>query len=365
MATMATTDIRHANGKSHGTTGVGSLNHAREHSVDTSAPELEHAWIFQFVDVIYVATIFNISELMEKCGPSTSVYVVCFAYFVVMFSSRLVFDEYNCISRAKGVIHLIAFCLYGAGVFVMTLNIYAKAVKGDYESEGTDEVEVHAFGAVHESTPNKDYGDCQRSTKYDIGFASAFIFTRAVLIVMYILYFYVFHESNLLNHIVGRDVQLTTIPSNNRQTEEDDDGVQHGTQNPLATHRPTLAVEEIFRGIHGADRESFVERHFSSIVVVKIVPAVLSSLVMIGMLTGASPATVLPIVAAIEFVGGFLPSLLITDPQKWRELTLHRHFALERLGLFFMLVMGEAILNLAVRKAGDEPDFFEVYTVLL
>jgi hypothetical protein len=327
-----------------------------QHGVDHAAPEIEHAWIFQFVDIVYVATIYNISHLIELCGPSTYVYVVCFAYFVIMFSSRLAFDEYICISRAKGILHLIAFCAYGAGVFVMTVNIYAKPTEDEaHSSSGATE--------HHENNSHSDYGTCQRSDKYDIGFAAAFIFTRFVLVVMYILYFYVFHQSNRLEHIVNEDVQMSTMSSStdNRPSED-------GTENPINMARKqsgTLAVEGL-RGYYGEDRGTIVEQHFSSIVTVKILPAVLSSLVMLGMFFKTSPAIILPIVAAIEFCGGFLPSLTITDPEKWRKLSLHRHFALERLGLYFMLVLGEAVLGLAVRRPDtDDVDFFSIYTVLL
>jgi len=75
---------------------------------------LEHAWIFMFIDIIYVGTIFKISHLIGLCGTSVTVYMLCASYFAIMFSSRLSFDVYTCVSGASGILHvLLAFCFYG------------------------------------------------------------------------------------------------------------------------------------------------------------------------------------------------------------------------------------------------------------
>eukprot|EP01032_Pedospumella_encystans_P025753 gene25753-29095_t len=44
-----------------------------------------------------------------------------------MFSTRAAFDTYTSVSGASGVLHLIACCFYGIGVFIMTVNISAQS----------------------------------------------------------------------------------------------------------------------------------------------------------------------------------------------------------------------------------------------
>ena len=124
-------------------------------------------------------------------------------------------------------------------------------------------------------------------------------------------------------------------------------------------HRTSFVVK-----VANAFRESVVKKHFSRIFLLKVAPVILSSVIMIAMLFGASPVYVLPIVAAIEFIGDFLPSHFITNPADWMELNPQRHFAQERLGLFFMLVLGEAVLGFCSVNY-DSHNANKVYRVLL
>ncbi|KAJ1396959.1 hypothetical protein B484DRAFT_425111, partial [Ochromonadaceae sp. CCMP2298] len=155
----------------------------KEHSL------LEHAWIFLFVDIIFVATLFKISHLIGVCGKGADVYLMAFSYYSLMFSTRQAFDVYTCVSGANGILHVIAFAVYGMGVFIMTVNIASHRVSTTSESH-----RLLLGDAVM-------YGECERTKEYDIAFAAAFIFTRLVLMVMYALYFFVFHESNALGRL--------------------------------------------------------------------------------------------------------------------------------------------------------------------
>jgi low temperature requirement protein LtrA len=113
-----------------------------------------------------------------------------------------------------------------------------------------------------------------------------------------------------------------------------------------------------------AFRESTVKKHFSRICFTKIIPVVLSSLVMLAMIFGSSPVVVLPIVAGIEIIGDFLPSFVIHDPSDWKELSSNRHFTQERLCLFFMLVLGEAILGFSTVNY-DANSSNKIYRILM
>ncbi|KAJ1408126.1 hypothetical protein B484DRAFT_200551 [Ochromonadaceae sp. CCMP2298] len=92
-------------------------------------------------------------------------------------------------------------------------------------------------------------------------------------------------------------------------------------------------------------RDSVIQKHFSRIFLLKISPLILSSLAMLFIFLEFSPLVVLPIVAGIEFVGDFLPDLVVSSVADWKELNPTSEFAEERLGLLFMLVLGEAVLG--------------------
>jgi hypothetical protein len=326
-------------------TTANNTNHVRgllaQHRGEDFQPSgVEHPWIYQFVDIIYVGTIFNVSWLIENCGSSVGVFGVTFCYFAIMYSTRLAFDEYNCISPANGILHLLTFCVYGAGVFIMAASINADP---NHDKEG-----------------HHDYGHCTRRATYDVGFACGFMTTRLALIVMYILYFRVFHESNRLENFA--DTVPATVGHDNIEEERSSE-----IASPLRhSSGASSLIEEGFRGMFGSDRNSVVERHFSTLVTLKIVPAVINLFVMCGMLVKGNPALFLPIVAGIEILFWFLSSWLIYDDEKWKQVTLERHFAMERLGLFFMLVLGEAMLHLCRMVDPDKQEHpRDQYIVLL
>lgn len=320
---------------------------------------LEHAWIFMFIDIIYVGTIFKVSHLIGLCGTSVTVYILCASYFAIMFSSRLSFDVYTCVSGASGILHVLAFCFYGMGVFIMTVNISSRLKS----QSGTDD---HGGGHRYLTSymGEATYGSCERSLDYDIAFAVAFIFTRVVLVTMYALYFYVFHESNLVGvapDIGDQDLRLSdltrdgdaedviafkrsvSISSNHDATADHNKLVpklgpmvgnpmnQSHANTQKNTHLNTHANAANGHGQgqghgnghgHGkhapaavAHSDSFVMRvtraygatatklHFNRIFILKVSPAIFSSLVMLMMFFGVSPVVVLPLVAISEICG--------------------------------------------------------------
>lgn len=329
---------------------------------------LDHAWIFQFVDIIYVATIFRISHLLEECESEAKVYMMCFSYFVIMFSTRSAFDVYTCISGANGILHLIVFCLYGLGVFIMTINISPQ----DKEVDGTDE--MHSEAATEGSSGSDNmhgFGTCESNYNYDLAFAAAFIFTRVVLMIMYGLYFRVFHESNVVGYAPKLDKSHVTDFARTSDVEQVvRESLAARASRIMSSdleHHPAIELSRpsaMFETAADATRESVVERHFTRVWLLKVLPVIVSSLVMLAAVFGAPMIAVLPIAGLVEFTGDFLPSFFIKKAADWRELSAHRHLAQERLGLFFMLVMGEAMLGLSGVPSHSHY-IYNVYTVLM
>lgn len=359
-----------------------------------SSVVLEHAWIFMFIDIIYVGTLFKISHLIGLCGTGTSVYILCASYFAIMFASRLQFDVYTCVSGASGILHVIAFCFYGMGVFVMTVNISSR-LKSGATDDGNHSVnpgygDISSNAVVGEIT----YGACERSIDYDTAFAVAFIFTRIVLGTMYGLYFYIFHESNLVGvapdvEELGKDLRLSDLT---RDGDAEDVKEFRRTISISSDHappdraadRPTPTLGPIVNNplqshsntAPATHRSSFVMRvtraygatatklHFNRIFILKVAPVILSSLVMSMMFFEVSPVIVLPIVAIVEISGDFLPSMFIRHFADWKEMNPSRHFMEERLGLFFMLVLGEVVLGFSSVNYYSE-DLSKIYKVIL
>lgn len=331
----------------------------------------DHAWIFQFIDIIYVGTITEISRIIEQCGTGPDVYMLCVAYFVIMFNTRAAFDVYACISGAKGIALIIAFALYGIGVFIMTINI---AVNQSEEEQETDEAAVVYSYSNQSSTLGSEH--CMISYDYNIAFASAFLFTRVNLIIMYFLYFKVFHEVNItgLAPAWGTDAQGNPVYASDLDSAQVETALRAAAaRNPdLTTDAGTSRVSEAtrshilrhssIRAMEGLGKSSSISQHFSHILLLKVGPLVVSSVVMILLLVQRlNHISVLVAVATVEFLGDFLPSFFIRSKAEWKELSVHKHFAQERLGLYFMLVMGEAVLGFSSvqsHNGGPKPVYY-------
>lgn len=341
----------------------------------------DHAWIFQFIDIIYVGTITEISRIIEECGTGKDVYLLCAAYFVIMFNTRSAFDVYACISGVKGIALILAFAFYGIGVFIMTINVAVNA----NEEDGHTPMPTALHNAYSDASYNSKLGSehCTISYDYNIAFAAAFLFTRTILVVMYLLYFYVFHETNITGiapawgvDATGKAVYSTDFrdsdvaailraaaEQNNSSPSAPSNTSTNTSTNARSGSEHTLHLRSSsIRAAEALAKSSHVQKHFSYILMLKVSPLVLSSLVMILLLMRhVDHVSVLVAVAAIEFAGDFLPAWFIRKAEDWKELSVHKHFAQERLGLFFMLVMGETILgfsNVTTHKGEPKPVYY-------
>lgn len=158
-------------------------------------------WVYHFMDVIYVATIYNISHLMSYCGEDFDVYQIGLAYFFILFQSRTLFDTFTSIFKAGGVLHTIVFMFYGAAVFVMTLNI--------------------AFYVQSEATgppQNTNFGNCVQDDDYNTSFAYGFLITRILLFILYGLYYFIFEVQK--SHI--SDIASVTTSAKVQAQEKDE-----------------------------------------------------------------------------------------------------------------------------------------------
>ncbi len=135
------------------------------------------AWIYSFVDIIYVATVYAIEQLFSECGENPRVFLMAAAYFGIMFSTRNHFDVYAHTFKVKKeneIIRIIVFILYCLGVYNMTLNIAFTANEEDTTESGN---------SIY-------YGTCARSITYDEGFGASFIVSRCAIMALYLYHFF-------------------------------------------------------------------------------------------------------------------------------------------------------------------------------
>lgn len=234
----------------------------------------EEPWIAGFIDIIYVATIMNISHFLTNCGAHFNVWLMAAAYFTIMFMTRMNIDVYSICFMANDIVHRLLFLFYCLGVFIMTLNI---AVAVHHEASTASEEGRRLESDSESSSGDLNYlGSCSFEEKYVFGFAAGFVFTRLSIAFLYFLSVSFSHNKD---HI----------------------------------------------------REYLI----------KMIPNVLSAFVMFFIFGGYSPLVIIPMSALVGFLADVLPEPLLEIKFRPQSEALQ-----ERLGLFFMLVLGESMIGL-------------------
>lgn len=316
----------------------GNLSHFRNEDYDQQT-----SWFFYFIDIIYVATIFNISHLITKCGEDTKVYVMAASYFSIMFSTRMFFDTFTSILQANGVLHTLIFILYGMGVYVMTLNIATVtdsvplsevcqifiefddayiSVDDIYLSDTSSVSDLTAMAALRKgniTSGDHQFGKCHQVEHYDFGFAVSFLFTRCLIFLLFFLYCTVFTKVHV-------------------RPAAEHDSLEWSASTSSSSRRRSQSTSLLAEPAHDA--------HTKKVFVWKIFPLILSSCVMLLTFGNYPTVIIFPLVALIEFFGDILPEMLVT----MEGLKPNRHNLEERLGLMFMLVLGENMLGFLVQR---------------
>lgn len=262
-----------------------------------------------FVDLTYVATVFNINHLINACGDShINVVMLSVAYFFILFTTRYHFDIYSIMFYSIDLVHRCLFLIFNLGVFVMTLNIkFTHIANGEVEHRRLDTSDFSSFpmpfagtnitAPVEHHSGSYEAGYCAFNIAYLQGFASGYLASRVTLILMY----------SLLIH---------------------------------------------FARVH---------KEFDSLktYVVKVVPLVVASVVMIPIYwEGVNPLKILLSVAIIEISGDIVPEVLQHYLMKYHlnvfDFTISMRPSVDhlqdRLQEFFLIVLGESMIGLLINQ---------------
>ena len=362
------------------------------------------SWFFYFIDIIYVATIFNISHLITKCGQDTKVYVMAASYFTIMFTTRMFFDTFTSILHANGVLHTMIFILYGLGVYCMTVNIAAVTddisiaaicsggigdlsthIPSTYSlaelyTRDMSSINLHRLLQSSNSSGSVDntFGSCRKVENFDFGFALSFLFTRSLIFVLFFLYCTVFHHTkdHAKNSTNGHHTGINANSSQNKKNSSFDgrnaielviadssaadnhanvSTISMNTTTDSAMRTTSTTTTSATTATHSSHRA-----HVNKVFVFKIIPLIISCVIMLFTFAEFSTVVIFPMVAIIEIVGDVLPELIVN----MEGIKPDRHNLEERLGLMFMLVLGETMLGFLVQRGNAVIDA-KTYSTLM
>ena len=100
--------------------------------------------------------------------------------------------------------------------------------------------------------------------------------------------------------------------------------------------------------------------HINKVFVFKIIPLIISCVIMLFTFAEFSTVVIFPMVAIVEIVGDVLPELIVN----LEGIKPDRHNLEERLGLMFMLVLGETMLGFLVQRGNAVIDA-KTYSTLM
>eukprot|EP01032_Pedospumella_encystans_P022170 gene22170-25126_t len=290
------------------------------------------------------------------------------------------------------------FILYGLGVYCMTVNIAAVTDDisiaaicsggiGDLSAhtpstyslaelytQDISTINLHRLLQSSNSSGSVDtFGSCRQVENFDFGFALSFLFTRSLIFVLFFLYCTVFHhtkgraKSGSNGHHTGIntnksqntanigviDTSLNSgssaVPGsidgencfelvNFAMTESDNHATDFANSTAADTMTRTTSATTANHSSHRA--------HINKVFVFKIIPLIISCIVMLFTFAEFSTVVIFPMVAIIEIVGDVLPELIVN----MEGIKPDRHNLEERLGLMFMLVLGETMLGFLVQR---------------
>ena len=157
--------------------------------------ERADSWITIYMDLVYVAMFINLGHLLAGCvnlngEPRVSyereVTEMGIAIFLIMFSSRLAIDEYSNRFFVNDIFHRFLYFIYTFGLFVMTLNIIDTSPSGDARRSLRGAVIMKAEELdSHGRGLFAKIGSCPGNRTYWQGILVGFIGTRMALIGLY------------------------------------------------------------------------------------------------------------------------------------------------------------------------------------
>ena len=140
-----------------------NLAGAPKESVNEEEDEDEEvAWIFLFIDLVYVALLSKLSHVIEYCALSVHSFMFVITILTISFVSRLTIDDYACRFVTNDLVHRVAYFIYTMCNFIMTLNVNTHHLEGD--DVGKD-------------------SKCD-ATYYSGGYSAGFIISRIVIVLL-------------------------------------------------------------------------------------------------------------------------------------------------------------------------------------
>ena len=119
------------------------------------------AWMFLFIDLIFVAVVSKCALIMENCAISPHSILFCCTILAVMFSTRLYIDDYCNRFYVNDLFHRIIYFGYAAAMFIFGIFVFVKDTEGGHSDE-----------------------ECQANIQ-GYGFMIAFVFSRLCIAGMY------------------------------------------------------------------------------------------------------------------------------------------------------------------------------------
>ena len=187
----------------------------------TEKGAIKREQLAHFIDLTYVATIFNINHIINGCGDhSIEVNLLAISYFFILFTSRYHFDIYSIMFYSVDLVHRCLFLAFNLGIFVMTFNIKAtvtgessghRLLATDDHSIIVDDHHDDHYSGTETTESGYNAGKCHLNIEYIQGFATGYLTSRITLILMYtlLIYFaYIHKERNSLLTYITKVIPL-------------------------------------------------------------------------------------------------------------------------------------------------------------
>jgi len=94
-------------------------------------------WVFKFVDLVFVALLSKLSQVLEFCSLSFHSFSYVTSVFAVLYVTRMTMDDYGVHFLADDSFHVVLYFAYFMSTFIMTLNLHV-------DKDGVDDASCNA-----------------------------------------------------------------------------------------------------------------------------------------------------------------------------------------------------------------------------
>ena len=161
--------------------------------------EESESWMALFLDLLYVAMLSKLTDMMDNCYRNFEMFLICFCLLFLFFRIRNVIDEYAVRFFEDDVFHRMFYFIYTCGILVMVMNM-------DFYRNETIARRILSSSATS-TIPSK----CSIDAFFFSGYTYGFYITQLSVIGLYFTLMYIDKTRRVYEQFIVRNTLMLCL----------------------------------------------------------------------------------------------------------------------------------------------------------